>query len=912
MNKIRSLIVFIVLFAVLLSGLNVYAGSGVYTAQDKSTFADRVKLLQDIGIIPENQSCNITTTITRAEFAKIILTTFGYRELGESKTESSEFTDVSKDNKYIGYINTAAAVNILQGFADCTFKPDEYITYEDAVKSFVQALGYKPLVKDNSATGFISIASEIGLLDNIKGFRGYPITFDELTKMFVNALDIDFMKQTGLGNGEKYAVVKNSNILTDILKLKKITGIVTATEDTDLIKNKYLPRNTIEIDGISYDVQGDYTNLLGYKIEFYTKLSENEILHIKVLDKNNLKRINAEDIISFENKTYKYYDSGKKCSVSVPLTYYMIFNGRALSNYTDADMVPANGWVTLIDNDDDNQYDVVFIKSFESYVVQSIDKDNDIIYDKYDSSKTIELNISNSNNHVKITDTTGEKLKFDSLKQWDVLSVAKSMDGVIVDIIVSREVARGKIKEIESLNDNSFESITIDNVKYEVHKNYFYGTNIKVGKSGIFRLNKDKKIVAFSESTDEETKIGYMVSAQMSNEGVEEKIVFKIFSTEGKMKFYYGAKTVNIDNQYNQSYEAFLNILKKGTDTVMSQVIEYKVNSNGEISDIDTPYNNFPLSSGKNYLTVTPENGESDKSFRVLYSTLLTDPGTGKAGFYGGQMSFRGRVNISSSTLVFVVPKLSRDADDSAYQFVTSDYFQHNSTYPIEAYSIGDNNLVADIIIVPDVTSASGDFSNGEKVGLISKRVESIDSEGNPITKMKLYNYDGETEVFTDDEDMVDKAWANNTSDVNTYTLEEGDIIRYSANRNGKLLAAQILVDESQPVYEKQAKFNPIAKIYTDDYRYILGFAYEKNSNAVDITSVNLPVYTGKITRADLEIQTASQIYICKKSDNGVICSRAKISDVMDYITYGERCSKIFMYTNYTEPRLTVIYKGGN
>ncbi len=83
-----------------------------------------------------------------------------------------------------------------------------------------------------------------------------------------------------------------------------------------------------------------------------------------------------------------------------------------------------------------------------------------------------------------------------------------------------------------------------------------------------------------------------------------------------------------------------MNLLKKGTETVERRVIRYKCNGDGEVREIDTPYNS------PSDLSAKPQNGESEESLRLIYS------GTTE---YTKQLhNFMGKVNVDSDTLVFV------------------------------------------------------------------------------------------------------------------------------------------------------------------------------------------------------------------------------------------------------------------
>ena len=79
------------------------------------------------------------------------------------------FTDVASNHWAAGYINWAAGLGIVNGMGDGTFAPDAPVTYEQAVKMIVCALGYESLAvkRGGYPTGYMVIASSYGVTDGV-------------------------------------------------------------------------------------------------------------------------------------------------------------------------------------------------------------------------------------------------------------------------------------------------------------------------------------------------------------------------------------------------------------------------------------------------------------------------------------------------------------------------------------------------------------------------------------------------------------------------------------------------------------------------------------------------------------------------------------------------------------------------
>ena len=78
--------------------------------------------------------------ITRAAFTKMAVNFFDYHV----KAYDGKFSDVDGDAWYAGYIQAAAELKLIEGFADGTFRPDDYITRAQACTIINRTLGRVP------------------------------------------------------------------------------------------------------------------------------------------------------------------------------------------------------------------------------------------------------------------------------------------------------------------------------------------------------------------------------------------------------------------------------------------------------------------------------------------------------------------------------------------------------------------------------------------------------------------------------------------------------------------------------------------------------------------------------------------------------------------------------------------------
>ena len=78
------------------------------------------------------------------------------------------FSDVKTGDWFYEYVENLAAMGIIDGFPDGTFRPDETLDADQFIKMIVVSLGYKPMNgTEYWASTYIEIAHEIGLLEKI-------------------------------------------------------------------------------------------------------------------------------------------------------------------------------------------------------------------------------------------------------------------------------------------------------------------------------------------------------------------------------------------------------------------------------------------------------------------------------------------------------------------------------------------------------------------------------------------------------------------------------------------------------------------------------------------------------------------------------------------------------------------------
>lgn len=179
-------IISILLSTVLLLSMSV----SVFAESEKETAA---KELEKYGIVgPRNYLGELTVEgpVTRASMAKMLVLMLGLTP----DSAGCDFTDVPADHGASGFIARAVAFGIVDGMGDGTFLPDEYVTYQQAMKMVVCALGYGVDAERRGGYphGYVMTAMNLGLAPS-KAIMTESADRGEIMIMLASALDVPLM-----------------------------------------------------------------------------------------------------------------------------------------------------------------------------------------------------------------------------------------------------------------------------------------------------------------------------------------------------------------------------------------------------------------------------------------------------------------------------------------------------------------------------------------------------------------------------------------------------------------------------------------------------------------------------------------------------------------------------------------------
>lgn len=475
--KKQKNISFILIIAILLTQIiaqNVFAervASGEEIALEEE--AEAVELLSEsypkefsslygLGILKGDIESN--AKVTRADFATML-----YAFCKEQIKGSLGFRDIDPDTELADAVKAVTNYGYLGGYGDGTFRPNEPVTYIQAVYALLTMAGYKDLaeIKGGYPNGYLSIAT------NKKPLSGYnedaELMFGDVVRLFYKFLKLNVVK-VEFSNNEQNFYESEITVLEEMLKVYEGKGLVFANSNSS-IKGRNRTKNgeaIVNYKGTEATVNVGASNIdkyVGYNVKYYFD-DEDRIVFCEVNeDSNTILEVDEEHYENIDKKlTQISYqkDGGSRTYAKISDTADFIYNGTSCYNVTQADFDKAD-FVRLIDNDGDSKYDVVYIYVYESFMVKNVSYKEKIIEDQRDDV----FYAFEENARDIVYQRNGYPVSFDSIKEWDVLNIeiGKTADSLIT-VNISADIVSGEVEQIEK-NERK---ITIGGEEYYVSK----------------------------------------------------------------------------------------------------------------------------------------------------------------------------------------------------------------------------------------------------------------------------------------------------------------------------------------------------------------------------------------------------------------------------------------------------------
>lgn len=854
-----------------------------YSSADKENFKFSYNFYRTLGII--NEELNIDSTISRGSWADIVIRYFGLDAASDSSKEVHFFKDYDPKYEKIGSVNLAADLGLMGEYDDGKFCPDVDVSYEDVCVSVVKGLGYESLVESRGGgiDQYIILANELGILNDVTATRGYPIVASAAMKILDNALETKMFGKV-LGNEEVYR--KGDTVLSKIYHLKKADGIVTSNFRSSLYSSDKIPADQIGIDNVIYNYAGNTDGLVGYRVRYFVDTKKNDTVVYLGKMGNDVQIIDFDNVYDYENRTYHYVmpNSNKERRWTIPQGCAVIYNGSAITDgfVSNLPMYTEDGSLMLIDNNFDGIVDVLQIEAYTNLWIGHIDTINRKIYSIYDENDYIAFD---DYDIVEIYDSYGAETTLAKLSPKDVLSVAKTPDGETIRIDVSTETVEGKINGTFTKDGKTV--FVIDDIEYVVNSICDI-TDISVGFSGVFYLNKKGQIVGCDEKLL--TPIGYLIKARI-DVGLSETVWLKVLTSSGEVIVLKCADKVTIvgeDGMYkgDDLYRMLLN----SDSEVKPQVILYELNKDGEVNSLDLV-------------------GHSD---RIRERTTIKSSGVQ---YRSGASCFTdGKTFLNGGAIVFYIPMNGGDTEDYGVLFrsdLQNEQQYSSDTLPLYTYQVDGSQLGVDILVM-DESFRSRKYG----LGIVKEIVQAIDDD-KACHKIDIYQYGNLNTYYMYDSDFDIDAIPAASSAYSARKLEEGDVVGIDyVPISGKRYLSRITIiyDISGDEYLYS---NPSVTNFTGVTRYFYGDVQTKDNKLMAIVLHGGTMLVDEETSVGSLVNTSAKnyeihpiggnvyVYDSNLRRNNVVKGTA--NSIADYDTVGNEYSTVWVFTSQEATQMIYV-----
>lgn len=853
--------------------------------------------------------------VTRAQFTKIVCYSLNTGDLTYSESERAVFPDVASDHWAINNIITAKNSNIINGYDDGTFKPENNVLYEQAVKMAVCALGYPESYATREGgypNGYFKIANKAGLLDKITDAKiGQPLTRGGVAQLMDNFLDANmFDSETGM---ESAGSVRDetSTKATAEGRIVSVYGLSIYYDETSPCNKQQVELELANGDRALFGIEhlgiSDPSAYLGRTVTvFYEKdrsVDYYEAYNITFRKNRNAElTINLENIESYTNTQIKYYDeeTGDIETFSVEAGLPLIHNNTCVNSSLSALLTAnatADGSITLVCANSTDIADIAFLKTYETIVVGSKDARNYKIYKLNDSSKTFTLDETNRNQKITFT-KDGRPADFSAITINSIVSVSESVDHKNIDVLISTATKKGAVVDI--LGDGSFK-LDSGNNYYRLSSSCQTDGTITVGAYVTLYLDSFGKVGRYAMSAEKAYNYAYLAAAEFDEDLIGTSTIkfmaytFSATNSTLTHKIYTLKENVKIDGTpYNVSkdLQAIKTLLASAaaasgvnpsidgtapTNATYAQPIRFTTSANNSL-EIDA--------------FLTAASGVSGAAYNVslhLNKTFMSTPISCLI-----DRTTLGSYSISSSTPILVVPS---DRAGGTYTSKSNIYFKKNESYYVQFVNVSaTSNQPAAIYVYGTGTggsSATTEVISEDNIPMIVKSVTSATYMNQSRKKLTLVGVDG-TEMTVYDDGRA------GTSAISTVSV--GDIIRVAADTDNLVDAIELIATADSvinqtltPLFKVDGNVDNSVDDRTAPFRVMFGKVRSATANNLMLA----PTFnaTSSVIEETYAYTDSVKIYAVDPSSERAPVTESVFAEIIGHTQQAGNASNVMVYT---------------
>ena len=865
MKRITSIILCVFL-------VSVFPGTIYAQYEDSISRVCAVGIMGDV----EDGDFRPDDNITRAEFTTVTVRMLGMFNLSGADTS---FSDVENSHWASGCIKVASDLGLVNGRGNGVFSPEDNVTYNEAVKIIVCALGRElAMANKDYPISYIAEGESIGLTKGLEPGDRF-VTRREVAAIIDNALDIHPVEPvygTGKFSYDKQTVYQKLAMLKET---SHFSGIFTKGGHINLTGDEKVLDGYITVGSKLFRTDKDYSMYIGQLVDVYYTDNEKDNNVVYLAPRTAVNRIytlSASETYIQGGKVHYRNDEDKEKSYNLDSQCYFMLNGDKINPGAHFSIHLGN--YTLIDNNGNGNIDAVLITQAESFVAESVSTEKMSIY--FDNNRTYHarggIALDYEDREFEITDSDGNRKELSYVEPGDAISIVGNSDDSYIKIIVNKELISASIEGISEneivIGENTYE-IGKDNAGNPIFSPY-------LGMEASFVIDVFGYCVGTFGNIPDRFTYAYIADAirtQTKDSGIKLKIISGL-EPEKEVKISAGKEKISYHLQ-NDEFKIF----------ELADSVKFG-NNPKDASGVTTKSSSLDPAILREKIVGYTLNSDGKINALNIYSFSKEQPAhkfNADIFSFGGMRVSRGYVR-DEDTVVVCVPYEVRSEKDYYTRVTLADEDESVAVYGVKGiyeneYGTGDaNSEPADIIVLirkdmnsemPPVISEDNDICI---IGKITKRLSEAGDEAYSV------------ELLNGSEKLTYEIPKNSFAFGQAKSLRKGDLIQFTLNSRkqisgiSKLASVQGLEEYTSEEY-----------IYgiIEDVRFNVYDFYD--NKMVDKLKVNAGNDDGEV---NIYKKDGQNIYLYDRAAGFIY--PATSDDIMAASYYGEGATKVFAYTD--------------
>jgi len=823
MNLYKRITLFLLLLSMTTAVLPVMAQNTDSNIDTVSLefYDENLHFLTSLGIYSFSEE-NPENTVSRGAFAKMLTDLLG---MDSNENAADYFTDVTPEYEYNREVGLVASLKIMNGVGGGCFLPQEPITYRQAIKTIVNALGYEPAAEATGgyADGYLRCAYELGILKNPPYDYDAPLSFEKAADLIALATDAEVFDTFAIkGKDAYYASMKGMTVLGFYHRIFIDEGLMSDNGITALNK-----KSQTGIGGSIIGKRRLYGTdecegaFLGYYVEYYYRAENSELLYVSAKKgRNDVVTVKAKDLAlnssEFSKTCLVTKIDSKKRNYKIDRYANLIYNGALDETFTVNTLKIKDGTITLIDADRDSVYETVIAEEYSDIILGNCNVNNKKITAKYSTTEYANFNYGEYKCAI-FQNAQGQSINPEEIPAESVLSVFKSKGKEKIRFVVSAvkdDIVADRVKT----DSTGTIFVYYGETCYEFSSTY---KELMKGKPGVYKkpesgtayqlfLNYEGNIAMLTE-TQGKLQYAYILKAGRRGDGLYSDMVEVMLHLESNDSVVVPvAEKLTLDGVKNKSGEDILSskdLYDSLTGNFKPQIVMVRINAAGELKELDIATDNTNSKFGFDL-------SEFSMDYAIASSTGLQN--------VNNVRTIRGGHAVGEKTIGFLIHNRSTTLETTDEDIVeVIDYNQMKnigSGYFAKLYDADESWTAAAAVF-----SDPGDFSS--RLFIVSETFIQINDDGEDCNVINgWFSQDFQSLIERENGVLYDAVITRYPgSDGNIYP---GDLFEITRNIEDEIIKARLIYSPQRDTDPDYCFFdmNGQETINHDNTMYILGY----------------------------------------------------------------------------------------